>query len=194
MSGNIVPPIESTEGISRDAVECFAGESELAGQAIQIAWWIVQKMNLPRDSAEDLAQQGLLKYFQLSWTQRGAIENRRAYLYQIIRNEAASQAYANRHSIVRPVMDDGGEWKAEEFGAFYHQCIEFSILAREVFDQLEPDERSLCEMLVVGYQGSELGFRLGISSEAARQRVSRLRNKLKQRLIENKKRKASVSE
>lgn len=157
---------------------------KLREYALQIARRLLLKWpGLPSDIDYDLSQQALVRYYQLEEAQRGAIRDLKAYLYQVIRNLIVDQVRSpHPRSLIRT---DSAEY-IEPSAPDESHAIEFEILLRQVWSKLTGDERCLLELMILDYNGKELALRLGISQDAARQRISRLRRKLGELLVEGK--------
>lgn len=173
---------ESAETVGEEST---IADAELEQYALRTARLIALRMNAPSDAADDISQKALLRYHKLTKERRDQIDDLPAYLYRIIENEAADYIREQSpRSVISLETVEGGQ--AEFHKAGEYENIEFGILLREVWAKLKSDERSLLELLILGYNSKELSFRLGISAEAARQRTSRLRGKLKELLVESK--------
>jgi RNA polymerase sigma-70 factor (ECF subfamily) len=139
-------------------------------------------MNLSLEMAEDLGQTGLLKYLQISEDQRRRIRSPRAYLYRIIRNELLNQI---RKEDPRAIISLESV-ETNEMGFQFAEdasSVEIGLMLKEVWTALEGDDRRLLELLTFGYNGREMALRLGVTEDTARQRVSRLKAKLKAILV-----------
>jgi RNA polymerase sigma factor (sigma-70 family) len=174
-------PENTVKRVSADATEWLA--PELEGYVLRIARWIVQKMNLPPDLAEDLGQQGLLKYFQLNRERRASIKDRRAYLYRIVRN-AALDYLADQQPDLHYSISEIDEW-SEELPTSHSSDVDVSVLMLEVYDSLDSADRILFTLLIEGYAAKELALRLKITPDTARKRIERLRNKVRVKLFQS---------
>lgn len=164
-----------------DSGNPVAASAEFEDHALRIARWMVRKMNIPSQEAEDLAQQGLLKYLQISPSKRAKIQDHQAYLCKIIRNEALDKFTDKKFELIS--LDQ--EPENERF-ATTDRNLDCQILLDEIYSQLEPEEQSLLELMLIGFTSREAAFKLGISDNAVRQRASRLKSKVKQRILTHK--------
>lgn len=155
------------------------GEVELGKEVLQIARYLSRRMNLPLDMADDLGQTTLLRYLYIDPEERKQIRNRKAYLYQMMKNQVLTQIKKEKPRVLTSL--DSAETEHPNLNSELvdnSSDIELGVLARQVWNQLGPDDRRLFDLLTFGYSGRELAFKLGVSADAARQRVSRLKVKL----------------
>ena len=158
-------------------------DEKVTNNSLRIARYVFQVMNGSGETAEDLRQTALLKYFQLDEISRLQIRNPNAFLYRVMKNEVL-----NWHRKERPVTFSHIESLTSEdlerrFADSSH--LNDELLLREIWSQVEGEDRRLFELLTFGYTGKEIARRLGTSQDAARQRVSRLKAKIKGILDEN---------
>ena len=163
-------PIEGAEGIPR----------ELRTYALHTARYFLQRSHLSPDLAEDMVQTAFLKYHQLGREKLAKIDNHKAYLARIVRNEIKDHRRESRDNVTT-VFEDTGTLESRSG----ERDLENRILVREIWSKLEGPDRRLFELMTLNYTGRELGWRLGISTDAARQRAHRLLAKLKDMLTEN---------
>ena len=155
---------------------------ELRTHALRTALYFLKRSNLSSDLAEDVVQMAFLKYHQLGTEKRTKIENQKAYLARIVRNEIEDHRRESKGNVTTVFEDTG----TLESGSG-ERDLENRILVREIWSKLEGPDRRLFELMTLNYTGPELGWRLGISTDAARQRSHRLLAKLKYMLRENQK-------
>jgi RNA polymerase sigma factor (sigma-70 family) len=151
----------------------------LMNYALQSARFFIHRMKLPNDLAEDIAQDAVLKYHQFGKRQQ-QIKNRRAYVHSIVKNQILDHLRheAGGHYVsLEPSETQQTPLVAEPTVAA--QAIESRILVHEIWRHLDQSDRTLFELLMLGYRGNELAHRLMISSAAARQRTRRLITKIK---------------
>jgi RNA polymerase sigma factor (sigma-70 family) len=176
----------SSEGAEENAdEESITADADLQQYVLRKArLYLARWRNAPSDAAYDLRQRAFLKYYKLTEAQRKGIIDRRAYLNKVVKNEAADYIRTQHpDSIIQLDADEGGGLERQTPDE--HKNIESGILLHEIWAQLEGDERHLFELIIQGYNSMELAVRLGISPPTARQRVSRLRNVLKELLMES---------
>ena len=162
----------------------ISGEEELGKVAPRLARLALRKMNMPLNMAEDLGQTGLLKYFQMNKERRGEIEDKKAYLYRIIRNELLNQFRKEKPYVFTSLETLQAELVVPP-SVVRHEEITQALGV--VWSNLEGDDRRVFRALVLGYTGPELACELGLSENAARQRVARFKIKLKRILTRNRK-------
>ena len=174
------------EGVSEYSPEDL--KAELAGidekvtnNSLWIARHVVKAMTGSLETAEDLRQTALLKYFQLDENSRAQIRNPNAFLFKVMKNEVLNW-YRKARSVshIESLEDEDLERRFADTSRLDDQ-----LLLREIWSQVEGEDRRLFELLTFGYTGKEIALRLGISQAAARQRVSRLIAKIKAILEEN---------
>lgn len=122
--------------------------------------------------ADDLKQLVAIKLLSLTEERLNAIENIDAYVATVVRNEA-NRLFSKTS---RP------EFHLEEVEHSDHlesqKRMEFSIILKEVWRLLDLEDRRLFELMLFDYDDKEIAVALNISYDAARKRVSRLRQKL----------------
>jgi RNA polymerase sigma factor (sigma-70 family) len=171
-------------GDSVESQGSTAGKVELEKDVLQIARYLLRSMNLPLDMADDLGQTVLLRYLHVNAEERKHIRNLKGYLYRMMKNQLLNQIKKEKLPIVTSL--DSAEMEHPNLDnelVANSSDIELGVLARQVWNQLGPDDRQLFDLLTFGFSGRELAFRLGVSDDAARQRVSRLKVKLNAMLV-----------
>lgn len=158
-------------------------DEKVTNNSLRIARYVAQRMNGSLETAEDIRQTALLKYFQLSKTKRLQIRNPNAFLYKVMRNEVLNWNRKERPVTFSHIESLTSEDLERRFADASH--LDDELLLREIWSQVEGLDRRLFELLTFGYTGKEIARRLGISEDAARQRVSRLKGKIKAILEEN---------
>jgi RNA polymerase sigma factor (sigma-70 family) len=166
------------------STERILDDASLARHVLKIARVVAWKLNISTDAAEDLQQRSLLRYYELPEAKRIQINNPKAYLNRIIKNEAINFLREQNPDSVIPSDNLEDTFDALQTPDYYER-IELNILLHEVWDKLEGEDRLLFELQMLDYRGNELALRLGVSPQTARQRVSRLRGKLKEILNES---------
>lgn len=154
-------------------------DEKVTNNSLRIARYVVQRMTGSLEAAEDLRQTALLKYFQLDENSRIQIRNPNAFLFKVMKNEVLNW-YRKERPVIEPLADEDLEGR---FADSSH--LDDELLLREIWSQFEGEDRRLFELLTFGYTGKEIARRLGTSQDAARQRVSRLKAKIKGILDEN---------
>ena len=145
---------------------------------------IARSANLPSDAAYDLRQRAFLRYYKLTDEQREQIKDPRAYLYSIIKNEFFD--YIQEQGIGSITQLEAAEERGSRFQTpDERKSIESNILLQAIWAQLDGEEQRLFDLMIQGYTSKELALRIGISPSAARKRISRLRDVLKELLTEN---------
>ena len=155
-------------------------DEKVTDNSLRIARHVVLAMTGSLETAEDLRQTALLKYFQLDENSRIQIRNPNAFLFKVMKNEVLNSYRKERPVTLESVA---GEDLDRRFADTSH--LDDELLLREIWSQVEGEDRRLFELLTFGYTGKELALRLGISQDASRQRVSRLIAKIKGILEEN---------
>jgi RNA polymerase sigma factor (sigma-70 family) len=159
------------------------GDEQLIDGALRTARFVLRELNQPLDAAEDLRQVGLLKYFEIDRATRSQIQNKKAYLYRIMRNNMLNQIRKEKNVVLESL--ESLESKSVESQMIVTTgAVETAALLDEVWSEIETDDRRLFELLSFGYTGREVAFQLDISNEAARKRVSRLKAKIREILVE----------
>jgi RNA polymerase sigma factor (sigma-70 family) len=155
-------------------------DDELAREVLRSARSLALRMTGRLDGAEDLRQVALLKYLQLDEKTRREIMNPRAYLSQVMKNELLNRIRKEKEHLT----DSVETLEREPTDAYPPEHIDVAILLREIWDRIDGPDRQLLELMNFGFKGSEIARILNISDDAARQRISRLKNKIKVILCE----------
>jgi RNA polymerase sigma factor (sigma-70 family) len=158
-------------------------DENLIRDVLRSARGLVVKMTGNTEKAEDLAQLALAKYLQLDESKRQEIKNRLAYLYRLMQHELLNEIRKERSHLI----DSTASLSDETLGpssASSAESVEVAVLLREIWRKINVEDRRLLELINFGYSSTEIAQRLDISEDAARQRISRLKNKVKAILVE----------
>jgi RNA polymerase sigma factor (sigma-70 family) len=167
--------------------ESRENQSHLSSQDIQkhltaLVRRFVHQLNLPSTAADDLRQEVLLKLISLPPDRLNEITNLEAYVYTVALNEA--RRFRKRSVSDNPTDFDEANSTISD-NSVNAKRLESGILLRELWSALDDVDRQVLECLILGYNDKELAFRMCISHDSARKRVSRLRAKLKSVLVQN---------
>ena len=128
------------------------------------------------DDADDVLQEVFIKALRQG-NNFCAIDNRRAWLFQVARNALADRLRLSREHV--PLPDDLLSPENEMVPA----VDGLSVCLPRVLSELSADDRlaiTLCDL--EGHSQQELADRLGISLSGAKSRIQRARRRLKQRM------------
>lgn len=148
----------------------------------QIARIVLRKMNRDLQETEDLVQTALLRLYQIDAKRRSEIKDSNAYLYRLMINEVLNRMRKQRSYDVSLDSLETQDLVASNPNLAENPDYNISLLLRELWRQFEGEERRLFELITFGYNSKEIALRLEISEEAARQRVSRLKAKIRTNL------------
>jgi len=184
---NLVPQ-SGSEG-STDAAGQFRevaftpGDRELTDKALVTARAVLRELDRPLEAAEDLRQSALLKYFQINQSKRAQLQNKKGYFYFIMRNVVLNQIRSEKKLNIQSleVLEH-----PEQQLVITQRSVEAATLLRELWGEIEADDRRLLELMLCGYTPGEVAVKLGISSDAGRKRMSRLRARIKALMGEKK--------
>ena len=159
----------------------FEGE-EFRHRLRKIARIVLRKMNRDLQETEDLVQTALLRLYQIDAKRRSEIKDSNAYLYRLMINEVLNRTRKQRSYVVSLDSLETQDLLASNRNLVENPDFNISLLLRELWRQFESEERRLFELIIFGYNSKEIALRLDISEEAARQRVSRLKAKIRANL------------
>lgn len=151
----------------------FSADPDVQRRITLFARKAVRRMNLPRASAEDIAQTVLMKLSALPKERLEEITNVTAYLMRIVMNEAADFYRTLEHETADPPQPF-----EESHYLSVPDSMEAGILLKEIWTQLNDRDRSLLQLMILGYTDKEISLRLRISYASSRKRISRLREKI----------------
>jgi len=143
--------------------------------AVKVA---IRDLRLPDSARDDVTQIVLMKLFTLDKDALQAIENFNAYLHKAARNEALRFQQRSKSSISDLQIESDDEYLILSDKSEDAKRIESEVLLREAWASLKDDERDLFRLMLIGYREKDMAVRLGVSYDAVRKRVSRLREKL----------------
>lgn len=169
--------------VASDRVDSSDVDETLVRDVLRIARRLVVKMTGNAEKAEDLAQLALLKYLQLDENKRQQIRNPYAYLYTLMQHELLNEIGKERAHLIDSITSLTPETIGPSRAASA-EGVHVAVLLREIWNQVNAEDRRLLELFSFGYDGPEIAQRLNISNAAARQRISRLKSKIKAILIE----------
>jgi RNA polymerase sigma factor (sigma-70 family) len=103
------------------------------------------------------------------------IDNLDAYIYKMAQNEALRFRSKSKH--LQDKIDDSPSVYSDRFqGA---RQVENRALLNDIWTHLNADERNVLQLIIFGCGAKEIAARMGITYDAARQRISRLRKSLR---------------
>jgi RNA polymerase sigma factor (sigma-70 family) len=143
--------------------------------AVRVA---IRDLRLPDSVRDDVTQIVLMKLFALNKDSLRAIENFKAYLHKAARNEALRLQQRSKSSAPDLQIESDDEYLVLSDKSEDAKRIESEVLLREVWESLNDDERDLFRLMLIGYREKDMAVRLGITYNAVRKRVTRLRKKL----------------
>jgi RNA polymerase sigma factor (sigma-70 family) len=156
---------------------------------------VARGRRLEADEAEDVAQDNLLGLLTtvsrnpdlvltVSYVRGAAHHSVDRYLYsKVLRRHREVQMPSDdtprRHNVDHGRSEDAHRERPKP-APMAHRAMDVdaildSLEARTILEALSPQDRSLCELSAAGWSSSEIGERLGITAEAARKRLQRLR-------------------
>lgn len=133
-------------------------------------------MGLSQSAAEDVSQTVMLILSKMPKEKLVQIDNLEAYVYTMARNEAIRFGSKPQH--YQENLDSHST--AYSDGSTGAEHVEQTVLLNEIWAQLNPEDREILQLTIFGCGAKEIGERLGITPVAARQRLSRLRGRLRQ--------------
>lgn len=160
-----------------DKSSLFSDDPTFRQQVFNSVRHVVHDMGLPESVAEDIYQAVLTTLSDFSQERMDEIENFNAYVSTMARNEAIRFRLKNKHLQVQVDADQADDYSDQFEGA---KRVESNILLREIWMHLNSEERDLLQLMIFGYTANEMANRLGITHVSARQRISRLRLKLRE--------------
>jgi len=149
-------------------------------QLLESSRRIVRDMRLPESAAEDIYQSTLTILSGLSKERIEQIGNLAAYASKMARNVAIEFQQKTKHREFQSNEDLEGY--SDQFEDA--RRIEFRILLRDIWAQLDTEERELLRLIIFGYKPKQISRRFEISHDSARQKISRLRKKLRELIFE----------
>jgi RNA polymerase sigma factor (sigma-70 family) len=117
-----------------------------------------------------------LTLINMSREQRDGIENPRAYIAAAIKKALSKQWQTQKETPEHLDSSDIPDLADPRDGA---DTIGRRVLLSEIWDRLDEDDRKLLYLIIFGYTSEEMAKILNIPSTAARQRVARLRARLR---------------
>ena len=158
--------------LNSEEQELTSTHPEIRQTVARLVQKMAREMNLPDGAADDLQQVVSKKLLSLTGARLKAIENLKAYLTTVVRNEANSLLQkSTRLEVSLEDIHDTDHLQSQ-------RRMESTILLKQLWSLLTDEERRLFRMMLFDYDEKEMAFALNISYEAARQRVSRFRRKL----------------
>lgn len=155
---------------------------EFQQRARTIVLGLVRRFGIPPLSADDVYQEVMLKL--LNYIERNGgriVKNWDGFLYITARNVILDLISKKKRlpieSLNAQIREDSVEQPGED------QLIETGLLLREFLKLLEDEERITLDCIIEGFTGAQMAARLGITREAAAQRISRLKKKLREHLF-----------
>jgi RNA polymerase sigma factor (sigma-70 family) len=159
----------------------FLDGSEFRKHLADVVKVAIRDLRLPDSACDDVTQIVLMKLFTLNKDALRAIENFNAYLFKAARNEALRLQQQSKSSGQIP-NDDENLVVLTDKAEDAHR-IESEILLGEIWETLKDDERELFRLMLIGYRETDMAVRLGLPYSVVRKRVSRLRAKLRELLL-----------
>lgn len=158
--------------LNSEEQELTSTHPEIRQTVARLVQKMAREMNLPDGAADDLQQVVSKKLLSLTGARLKAIENLKAYLTTVVRNEANSLLQkSTRLEVSLEDIHDTDHLQSQ-------RRMESTILLKQLWSLLTDEERRLFRMMLFDYDEKEMAFALNISYDAARQRVSRFRRKL----------------
>jgi len=135
---------------------------------------VARERGLPLAVAEDISQSVLARLSIMPKDRIDEITNLLAYVSKMIVHEASN--YTNKRRREFPITVDADVYSDNLVGA---KAVENKVLLSEIWTHLRADDQEILQLLIFGYQPKEIARRLKVNSDAARQRISRLRKSLR---------------
>lgn len=145
---------------------------------------IVRDLNLPEMEVEDIRQEVLIKLLAISNDRWNEIENVDGYLFKVARSQVLDHTRMLKRKLYEISLDEELEERIPT-ADYTSQArkTESGILLRHLSNSLKtPEERELLGLMIIGYNEKEIALRLGMTHVAARQRVTRLKAKLRHQI------------
>lgn len=162
--------------------ELILTDAQFQKRARRIVRAVAYRSGLPPSMTDDDVYQAVMVKLLNYVRGGGDIPDRGGFLYVVARNVIRDLVRKELHKSARVALDDPPESDFSDRLADA-RYIETSLLLSEFQKQLNDEELGTLECIIKGYTGSQMAARIGISREAAAQRVSRLRNKLREYLF-----------
>lgn len=109
------------------------------------------------------------------------INDPEAYVYKMAQHEAIRFGRKAKHN----EGQQDPESAAYSDGFTGAGQIQQRVLLKEIWRQLNADDREILQLMIFGCGAKEIGERLGTTNDTARQRISRLRKRLRQLVFGN---------
>lgn len=154
----------------------FAEDPELHRRLVSSSQRAAHDLGLSRSAAEDVSQAVMLTLSKLSPAKRAEIENLEAYVYKMARNEAIRLATKAEHREEK--LDANSAVYSDGFTGAEH--VEQRVLLKEIWTHLNAEDREILQLMIFGCGAKEIAERVGTTHDNARQRISRLRKRLRQ--------------
>jgi len=154
----------------------FAEDPELHRRLVSSSHRAAHDLGLSHSAAEDVSQTVMLTLSKMPKEKLAQIDNLEAYVYKMARNEAIRFDTKTEH--YEEELDSSSA--AFSDGSTGAEHVERRVLLNEIWAHLNAEEREILQLKIFGCGAQEIGERLGITHVAARQRISRLRGRLRQ--------------
>lgn len=155
---------------------------EIQRRVSRIVRRVLFNLRMPDSAVDDVCQAVLIRLLALKDDPALEIRNLDAFLFTIARNEALRFREKAGDKLHVPFEEDqitpGLSDNLSEL-----RRIESGVLLRNIWKRLSDEERDIFQLLIIGYDGKEMALRLGVKHDVARKRVSRLREKLRELLL-----------
>jgi len=155
----------------------FAEDPELHRRLVSSSQRAAHDLGLSQSAAEDVSQTVMLTLSKLPKEKMAEILNLEAYVYKMARNEAISFLQTKAEHIEEQ-LDAGSLRDSDSFRDA--DRVEQRVLLKEIWTHLNADDREILQLMIFGCGAKEIAERLGTSHDTARQRISRLRKRLRQ--------------
>ena len=168
-------PVIDVNGTKKERYEALVGE--YYNDIFRYAYWLSKS----RQVAEDLAQETFLR----AWRALDSLEKpgaAKAWLFTILRRENA-----RLYEKYRPETDDMDDYALPGNEKLEPDQLLDRELLHKAMNDLEPEYRNpLLLQVIGGFSGEEIAQMLDLNNNTVMTRLFRARNKLKDRMDENK--------
>jgi len=162
--------------------ELLLADPQFQERARRIVRAVARKFALPPPITDDDVYQVVMVKLLNYVRGGGHIQDRGGFLYVVTNNVIRDLSRKEIPKSARVALDDPPDsYFSDRFADARY--IETDLLLRDFQKHLNSEELSTLECIIEGYTGNQMAARMGISREAAAQRVSRLRNKLREYLF-----------
>lgn len=154
----------------------FADDPELYRRLVSSSHRAAYDLGLSQSATEDVSQTVMLTLSKIPKEKLVQIENLEAYVYRMAQNEAIRFSAKAKH-YEGELDSNSAAFSDGSTGASY---VEHRVLLKEIWTHLNAEEREILQLTIFGCGAKEIADRLGTTHDAARQRIFRLRKRLRQ--------------